>query len=66
VLSTVSTEGAPKDIDINVIPRIEVEADGEDITKLKLSDDVSSMIESMADKLNKGLGVQKTEGKEEN
>ncbi|MGE0109273.1 MAG: type IV secretory system conjugative DNA transfer family protein [Bdellovibrionales bacterium] len=66
VLSTVSTEGAPKDIDINVIPRIEVEADGEDITKLKLSDDVSSMIESMADKLNKGLGVQKAEGKEEN
>jgi intracellular multiplication protein IcmO len=66
VLSTVSTEGAPKDIDINVIPRIEVEAEGEDITKLKLSDDVSSMIESMADKLNKGLGVQKAEGKEEN
>lgn len=54
-LSAIQTEGTPKDIDINVVPRVEVEAEDEDITKLKLPDNISAMIEGMAEKLNKGL-----------
>jgi hypothetical protein len=46
----------PHDLDTNVIPRVEVEGEGEDITKLKLPDDMAAYIEGMADKFNKGLG----------
>ena len=41
---------------MKVIPRIGEETEDTDVTKLKLPDDISAYIESMADKLNKGLG----------
>jgi len=46
----------PHDLDTSVVPRVDVEADGEDVTKLKLPEDIASYIESMAGKLNEGLG----------
>lgn len=57
----VDTSGfLPHDIDTSIVPRVEVEGDGADITKLKLPDDMAAYIESMAGKLNKGLGSDST------
>ncbi len=45
----------PRDIGTDVVPAVGIETDGTDVTKLKLPDDISSYIEGMAEKLNKGL-----------
>jgi len=57
-VSKTSDKYIPKDIDMNVIPDIKTEEDSS-ITKLDLPDDISSYIENMAGKLNKGLGKDK-------
>lgn len=46
----------PQDIDTTVVPRIEVESETADVTKLKLPEDITAYIETMATKFNKGLG----------
>jgi len=46
----------PQDIDMSVVPLVREEADGLDVTKLKLPADMTAFIEGMADQLNKGLG----------
>jgi intracellular multiplication protein IcmO len=45
----------PRDIDTSVVPKVEVESEA-DVTKLKLPDDITAYIESMATKFNKGFG----------
>lgn len=45
----------PQDIDMNVVPRVESVKEGTDVTKLKLPENLASIIETAADKLNKGL-----------
>ena len=47
----------PKEIDTKVVPKVEVESDATDVTKLKLPDDITAYIESMAAKFNKGLAA---------
>lgn len=45
----------PPDIDLNVVPSVQVVAESADVTKLQLPDDLASLIENAAQKLNKGL-----------
>lgn len=46
----------PPEIDMSVVPAVSEETEGPDVTKLKLPENMAGVIESMADKLNKGLG----------
>ena len=46
----------PHDIDTSVVPAIDVDVDGSEVVKMKLPDDVSSLLETAASRLNKGLG----------
>jgi len=48
----------PQEIDVSVLPRVGVEPDDTDVTKLKLPDDLAAYIEGMAEKFNKGLGAK--------
>jgi hypothetical protein len=45
----------PQDIDLDVVPRVQAVQESTDVTKLKLPDNIASIIENAADKLNKGL-----------
>lgn len=45
----------PQDIDLDVVPRVQAVQESTDVTKLKLPENIASIIENAADKLNKGL-----------
>ncbi|NCC04028.1 MAG: type IV secretion protein IcmO [Proteobacteria bacterium] len=63
--ATVGQHGyMPQDIDMGVVPQMETETESEDVTKLKLPEDLSGYIESMAEKFNAGLGDTDTQRKE--
>ncbi|MCL2468609.1 MAG: type IV secretion system DNA-binding domain-containing protein [Alphaproteobacteria bacterium] len=50
----------PHDIDTAIVPQVELEDEGEDVSKLKLPEDLSAYLENMAEKINKGLGGKET------
>ncbi|MGE4351199.1 MAG: TraM recognition domain-containing protein, partial [Bdellovibrionales bacterium] len=54
----------PRDMDTDVVPRVEVEDANADVTKLKLPEDITAYIEKMASKFNKGLGGESSKGNE--
>ncbi len=48
---------SPKDLDISLVPEtLRKGAEGEDVTQVKLPDEMAGLVKGMADKLNKGLG----------
>lgn len=52
----------PRDIDTNVVPPVREEKESADVTKLALPENIAAVVESMADKLNKGLGGKEKAG----